>query len=127
MITYYVLPTKTESSLYVPIYLQYIFCVHSTFRSKLCMPSKVCPIENNTNLNSIFCVIKSSKFDLIFLPAFYLIMWLMTSPKNFEEIPILKKWQLVFFWGFKTYLGEIPLKWCIFCDDENKFSPKLSP
>ena len=27
---------------------------------------KVCPIENNTNLNSIFCLIKSSKIDLIF-------------------------------------------------------------
>jgi len=35
---------------------------------------KVCPIENNTNLNSIFCLIKSSKIDFIFLPAFYLIM-----------------------------------------------------
>jgi hypothetical protein len=35
---------------------------------------KVCPIENNTNLNSIFCLIKSSKIDFIFLTAFYLIM-----------------------------------------------------
>ena len=43
------------------------------------MSNKVCPIENNTNLNSIFCLIKSSKFDFIFSPAFYLIMWLITS------------------------------------------------
>ena len=54
-------------------------------------PIKDCPIENNTNLNPIFGLIKSSKFDLIFLPAFYLNMWLMTSPKNFEKITILKK------------------------------------
>ena len=64
--------------------------------------SKVCPIENNTNLNSFFCWIKSSIIDFIFLPAFYLIMWLMTSPKNSEKIAILKKWRLVFFWGVKT-------------------------
>ena len=75
---------------------------------------KVCPIENNTNLNSIFCLIKSSKIDFIFLPAFYLIMWLMTSAKNFEKIAILKKCQLVFYWGVKTYFGEIPLKFFIF-------------
>ena len=29
-----------------------------------------------------------------FFPAFYLIMWLMISPKNFEKIVILKIWQL---------------------------------
>ena len=51
---------------------------------------KVCPIENNTNLNSIFCLIKSSKIALTFLPAFYLNIWLMTKPKNFEKIAILK-------------------------------------
>ena len=38
---------------------------------------KVCPIENNTNLKSNFCLIKSSKIDFIFLSAFYLIIWLM--------------------------------------------------
>ena len=38
------------------------------------MSTKVCPIENNTNLNSFFYLIKSSKIDLIFLPAFYMIM-----------------------------------------------------
>ena len=53
-----------------------------------------------------FFSIKSSKMDFIFSPAFYLIMWLMTSAKNFEKIAILKKWQLVFFWGDKTYFGE---------------------
>ena len=44
-----------------------------------CVASKVWTIENNTNFNYFFCLIKSSKIDFIFLPAFYLIMWLMTS------------------------------------------------
>ena len=63
--------------------------------------SKVWSIKNNTNLNLIFCFIKSSKMDFIFSPAFYLIMWLMTLANNFEKIAILKKWQLVFFWDSK--------------------------
>ena len=71
------------------------------------MSTKVCPIENNTNLNSFFYLIKSSKIDLIFLPAFYMIMWLMASPNNFEKIATLKKWLLVFYWCAKTYFGEM--------------------
>ena len=68
--------------------------------------TNVWPIENNKNLNSIFCLIKSSKTDFIFLPAFDLIMWLMTSSKNFEKISILKIWEAFFFWGGKTHFGE---------------------
>ena len=45
--------------------------------SPLFLFSKVCPIENNTNFKSNFCLIKSSKIDFIFLSAFYLIIWLM--------------------------------------------------
>ena len=66
--------------------------------------NKVCPIENNTNLNSNFCLIKSSKIDFIFLPAFYLIMWLMVSPKNFEKMAILKIWRL-----FSSELSKLTL------------------
>ena len=84
------------------------------FRQGVFPVAKVCPIENNTNLNSNICLIKSSKIDFISLPAFYLIMWLMASPKNFEKIAILKKWQLVFYWGTKTYFGEMLLKLCFF-------------
>ena len=51
-------------------------------------------------------LMKSSKIVFIFLPAFYLIIWLMISLKNFGKISILKIWQLVFFWGVKTYFGE---------------------
>ena len=68
--------------------------------------SKVCTIKNNTNLNSIFCLIKSSKIDFIFLPAFYLIIWLMTLSKSFEKIAILKMWGLFSFWGVKIHFGE---------------------
>ena len=70
---------------------------------------KVCSVEKETKLNQVFCVIKSSKIIFIFLPEFYLIIWLMTSPKNFEKIPILKTWQQIFFWGIKTYFGKMML------------------
>ena len=53
-------------------------------------------LESNTNLNSIFCLIKSSGIVFIFLPAFCLIIWLMAFPKNFEKIAILEIGQLVF-------------------------------
>ena len=43
----------------------------------------------------------------IFLPAFYLIIWLMKPPKNFEKISILKIWQLFSFWGIKTHFGKL--------------------
>ena len=59
--------------------------------------NKLCSVIKETNLNYIFCLIKSSEIVFIFLPAFYLIIWLMTSPKNFEKIAILKIWQLFFF------------------------------
>ena len=51
--------------------------------------TKVWSIKNKTNLNSIFCLVKSSKIGFIFSPVFYLIMWLMTLQKNFEKIAIL--------------------------------------
>ena len=69
---------------------------------------------NETKVSSIFSLMKSSKKYLIFLPAFYLIMCLMISPKNFEIIALLKIWQLVSFWNVKTHFGEIHLKRCIF-------------
>ena len=52
------------------------------------MNAKVCTIENNPNLDSFFCIIKSSKIDFIFLPALNLIMWQMTSTKTFEKLAI---------------------------------------
>ena len=46
---------------------------------------KVCPIENNTNLDSIFCLIKSSKIDLFF----YLHFTWLCGPWDHQRI--LKK------------------------------------
>ena len=66
--------------------------------------------------------VKSSEIELIFWPAFYLIIWLIASPKNFEKIAILKIWQLVFFGGVKIYFGELLLKWCISNHGKNWFS-----
>ena len=56
---------------------------------------------------------KSSE-NIFFLPALYLIMYLMKSWKDFENIAILKIWELVYFWGVKTRFGKLPMKWCIF-------------
>ena len=59
-----------------------------------------------TKVNSKILLMKSLKKYFIFLPAFYLIRCLMKSPKNFEKIAILKKWQLISFWGVKIHFGE---------------------
>ena len=67
-------------------------------------------------------LMKSSEIVLIFLPAFYLIIWLMKSLKNFEKISFLKIWQMVFFWGAKIYFGKFLLKWSIFRSGKIWFS-----
>ena len=51
---------------------------------------KVWGLENNTNLNSIFCLVKSSEMVLIFLPAFYLIIWVLTHQRILKKYPFLK-------------------------------------
>ena len=45
---------------------------------------KVHKIEYNLLFN------KNSEIVFIILPTFYLTLWLMTCPKNFEKIVILK-------------------------------------
>ena len=59
-----------------------------------------------TKVFSKISLIKSSKMDFIILPAFYLIMWLMKLPKNFEKIAILKIGELVSFLGVKIQFGK---------------------
>ena len=51
-----------------------------------------------------FFINKKFKKILYFLSAFYLIMCLMKI--TFEKIDILKKWQLISFWGVKIHFGE---------------------
>ena len=45
--------------------------------------TKVCTLKNNTNLNPIFCLVKSSKNDFIFSPALHLIIWVLILTKKF--------------------------------------------
>ena len=59
-----------------------------------------------TIFNSIIYLVKTSENGLFF----YLNVWLMKSPKNFEKIVILKVWELISLSGVKTHFGEIPLK-----------------
>ena len=77
--------------------------------------------------NSKFKFLDGVQFRKYFISllAFYLIIWLMKSPKNFEKTSILKIWWLVFFRDGKTHFGEIPLKSYIFRHDKNWFSPIL--
>ena len=51
---------------------------------------KVWELEKDTKINSSFLLMKSSKKYFILLAAFSLIIWVMTSTKNFEKIAILK-------------------------------------
>ena len=58
----------------------------------------------NSNVTKVYLkklLVKSSKNKFIFLPAFYLNLWLMKLPKNFEKRAILKIGDLVSFWGVK--------------------------
>ena len=66
-------------------------------------------------------LVKSSENGFILVPAFYLIMCLMKAPKNFENIAILKIWELVSFGGGKTHFGKLALKWCIFWHEKKIF------
>jgi uncharacterized radical SAM superfamily Fe-S cluster-containing enzyme len=60
------------------------------FPSEVNLENKVCTLKNNTNLNPIFCFVKSSKIDFIFSPALHLIIWVLILTKKFEKIAILK-------------------------------------
>ena len=65
---------------------------------------------------------KSQKKKIIFSSPYYLIIWLMISPKNFVKKSVLKIWQLVFLCCVKIKFGKLPLKWCIFIHEKKRFS-----
>ena len=77
-------------------------------------------MKRETKVSPEFLSVKSSENDLIVLPAYYLIIWLMKAKKNFEKIAILKTRWLVSFWGVKTHFGKMPLKWCTFRHEKIK-------
>ena len=65
--------------------------VPCTFKDCLCIIyDKEWELEKETKVNSEVLLIKSSGIILIFLPAFYLIIWLMTHQRFFLKIAILK-------------------------------------
>ena len=75
-----------------------------------------------TKVFSKILLMKSSGSNFIFLPAFYLINWVMKAPKNFGKITILKIWELISLGGVKTHFGKLALKWCIFRHEKNCFN-----
>ena len=77
---------------------------------------------NVTKVISKKLLVKSSENYFIFVPAFYLIICLMKTPKNFEKIANLKIWELVSFWGVKSHFGKLALKWCIFRQEKKYFN-----
>ena len=60
-----------------------------------------------TKVYSKILLMKSSGSNFIFLPVFYLIMWVMKSSKNFGKIVILKIWELISLGGAKTHFGKL--------------------
>ena len=82
---------------------------------------------NRTKEYSKKLLIKSPGDNFIFLPVFYLIMWVMKAPKNFGKITILKIWELISLGGLKTHFGKLALKWCIFRHEIFYFELKLCP
>ena len=63
-----------------------------------------------TRLYSKILLEKSSGNNFIFLPAFYLTIFLMKATKYFGKMVILKIWALVSLGGAKTHFGKIALK-----------------
>ena len=77
---------------------------HYTYSTELCTYTQYSLMRKKYDSSKLknFINEKFKKY-FIFLSAFYLIMWLIISPKKFEKIAILKIWQLVSFWGVKHF------------------------
>ena len=88
--------------------------------------SKLWSETNRTKVSSDILIMKSSGNNLIFLPVFFLIMWVMKTLEskvleNFEKIFILKIWELISLGGVKSHFDKLALKWCIFSHEKNTF------
>ena len=68
----------------------WILCKYFFGISIRCFRSKDWILKKQTKVYSRFLIEKISEFFFILLSAFALIMRIMTSPKNFEKIAILK-------------------------------------
>ena len=87
-----------------PLFQLYYYRRLSWQRIQYIWNSKYYSLIQYKSHNSKFKFFDGLQFRKYFisLPAFYLNIWLMKSPKNFEKTSILKIWQLVFFRGVKT-------------------------
>ena len=74
---------------------------------------KLCFETKSTKLYSKILLVKSSENNFVFLPVFYLIMWLRKASKNFGKMTIMKILDLISLGGVKTHFGKLALKWCI--------------
>ena len=62
-----------------------------------------------TKVYSKILLMKSSRSNFIFLPVFYLIMWVMKAPKNFVKNNHLI-WELISLGDVKSHFGKLALK-----------------
>ena len=74
---------------------------------------------NLTKVSPKFSLMKNLGNNFIFLPAFYLIMWVMKASKNFGKKAILKIGELISLNSVKTHFGKIALKLCNFRIEKN--------
>ena len=86
---------------------------------------KLCSVKKDTKLNQVSCLIKSSETMFIFYLNFIWYYGSWHHQRILKKIPILKTWQMVFFWGIKTYFGILPLKWCIFRHEKMNIFSKI--
>ena len=68
---------------------------------------KVCFETKSTKLYSKMILVKRSENNFVFLPVFYLIIWLMKTSKNFGKITILKTLELISLGGVKPHFGKL--------------------
>ena len=76
--------------------------------------SKLWSDMNQTKVSPNILLMIRSGNNFIFLPLFYLIMWVMNASKNFGKIASLKIWELISLGGVKTHFRKLALKWCSF-------------
>ena len=82
---------------------KYAYYIGRNASHKVCFETKI------TKLYSKMILVKRSENNFVFLPVFYLIMWLMKASKNFGKIAILKIWELISLGGIKTHFGKLAL------------------
>ena len=79
------------SNILTSISRQVSYCTRVLFRIGLldCCPIDSC-MKRETKVNSKFLLLESTKNPFIFLSKYYLIIWAMKQPNNFERVAILK-------------------------------------